>query len=332
MDGVGGEDAVHPSPEDACAVLRDRKICLTGVGSREERRVVKAIASLGGSVSRDLTRDVYCLVVYKVGSAKHTMAEQLGLPSVEAQWVLDCMLQSKLLPLSAYPVRPFLGCVITCTQLSQEGRAAAQRTIEKLGGVYSPALAKKTEAESLPSTHLVALRPEGDKHFHAKYWSIPVVSLKWIEDCCERGRWLPERLYPVLEEKKASAEAIAPTTTTAEGVSDGSSIRERQEADPCLSRVPPPFAVPLSRRALLSRDVFFITGYKEDVAAAIARLVLAAGGRRHHLFSPAITKVLAGAAADPRLAADLRRHPCAPVRVELQWLLRELGCTDGCRE
>lgn len=318
LAGVTDERALAPG--DRSSVLAGLKICLTGVSSREERRVLKAVSSLGGSVSKDLTRDAHCLVVYKVGSPKHAMAEQLGLPSVEAQWVHDCVLQNKLLPLSAYPVRPFVGCVITCTQLSQEQRCSAQSAIEQLGGVYSPALAKKTEEECLPSTHLVALRPEGDKYLHARHWGIPVVSLRWIEDCRARGRWLPEKNFPVLEEKRSAAAAEA-----ACGEADVV-VPIRETAETSVYDVPSASAVPPSRRSLLSRDVFYITGYKEDVGAAIARLVFAAGGRRHHLLSPSVTKVLAGAAADPRLAADLKRHPCAPVRVELLWLLRELGC------
>jgi hypothetical protein len=44
-------------------------------------------------------------------------------------------------------------------------------------------------------SHLVALKPEGQKYKFAKVWDVKVVSLKWFEDSLERGMILDESLY-----------------------------------------------------------------------------------------------------------------------------------------
>jgi NAD-dependent DNA ligase len=71
-------------------VLFGKKICLTGVDSAEEHKSHKLIKSLNGLLTNDLTKDTYCLLVKKVGSKKYQIAKELGIPTLQIQWLADC--------------------------------------------------------------------------------------------------------------------------------------------------------------------------------------------------------------------------------------------------
>lgn len=45
------------------------------------------------------------------------------------------------------------------------------------------------------ATHLVALKPEGEKYKYASLWGLKLVTKEWIQDSIERGMVLEENLY-----------------------------------------------------------------------------------------------------------------------------------------
>jgi topoisomerase (DNA) II binding protein 1 len=158
--------------------LKGCKICVTGVTSKEENIAAKIIKEMGGTFSTNLSKDIYCLLVKRVGSKKHITAQNLGIPSLEMEWLFCCKTEFKKLDFDIYKVRPFLGCMITCTQVTPEIRFKLQKLIEENGGKYNPVLDKDS------CTHLVAVNKEGEKYLHAKSWgTVHIVTLSWIEEC-----------------------------------------------------------------------------------------------------------------------------------------------------
>lgn len=67
-------------------------------------------------------------------------------------------------------------------------RQSLQETINANGGTYHPNLSRS-------STHLIAKATEGAKYERAKAWGLKIVSIKWLQDCLERGMVLDESKY-----------------------------------------------------------------------------------------------------------------------------------------
>ena len=94
------------------------------------------------------------------------------------RWITDCAASSTRLPEASYSVRPFVGLVITATQLPQQERYELQKVIEANGGTYEANL------DLDRCTHLVAVAPEGDKFESVKYSkTVRVMRREWIHAC-----------------------------------------------------------------------------------------------------------------------------------------------------
>jgi len=166
-----------------CSLLIGKRICTSGCSSREEAEIATIIQSLGGKHSSTFSRDVYCLILRRVGSKKHEIALTLKIPVVTRDWLYNCTKERVLLDLIKYQPPLFCGLKISCTQLELAQRQVVQAQIVMHGGEYCPSLVLGQ------STHLVALRPDGDKYINAKSWrNVHIVTPEWIDKCLESNR------------------------------------------------------------------------------------------------------------------------------------------------
>jgi topoisomerase (DNA) II binding protein 1 len=176
--------------------LNDYKICLTGVTSTEERKASKLILQLGGKFSSNLTKDVFCLLVKKVGSKKYQVATELKIPTLEIQWLLDCYTIKSFVCIDSYKTKPFTGLSFSITGFQPEDRKYMQQQIIENGGINCDKMTRDN------CTHLIALTAGSEKYNAAKVWNtIHVVNRKWLEDCISRQSWLPEVPYMVLPDQ-----------------------------------------------------------------------------------------------------------------------------------
>jgi len=181
------------------SILLNCNICMTGLSTDELKKAINIINELGGKYCDNFSKSVSCLIVKKVGSKKHEKARELGIPEIELDWLYDCKSQNLKLSYNQYNHRAFLGCVISCTQLSPEERHRVKRIVEANGGLYSDHL-KRDGPGAI--THLVALYQDGEKYRYAKTWeTIHIVTLAWIDDCSKESKWIPESKYIVLATK-----------------------------------------------------------------------------------------------------------------------------------
>jgi hypothetical protein len=96
----------------------------------------------------------------------------------------------------AYQVLPFTGlnisvsqlepggtccCLSTYPALSSDERHRITRVVESNGGKFGRNIEKGV------TTHLVCLRPEGDKYDAARSWkNVKIVTAQWIDDCAKK--------------------------------------------------------------------------------------------------------------------------------------------------
>jgi len=185
------ESAAQPTTE---LPLSNCSISVTGVNAKEETKTEKIIKQLGGKLCKNLEKSVNCVLVKKVGTKKHEMAKKWKIPTLEFRWLDDCKRESKCLPFDDYDVRAFVGCVVTCTQLTATERIQIKRLVEENGGEYQPMLEKQK------TTHLIAAHTVGEKYSHAKSWgTIKIVTAAWVENCATLKSWVPETQYTVFQ-------------------------------------------------------------------------------------------------------------------------------------
>ena len=85
-------------------------------------------------------------------------------------------------------------------------------------------------------THLIAMKPTGQKYKYAQVWGLKVVSMEWLDDSIERGMTLEESLYSphLAEEERGKGSWVR---RTASGTSLGKRAREDSETvDAALGR------------------------------------------------------------------------------------------------
>lgn len=317
-------------------------VCLTGVSSKEDRNIKAMVQSLGGTCTDVLKAGVSCLVAKRARGAKYEVAQTLGIPRVTMDWLPDCSKSRKLLPFTKYLVGPFYGLVVSCTQLEGDDRQKVTSLVTENGGFFVKELSKDV------CTHLVAMRPEGEKFLAARSWGVTIVEKEWVFDCVEKGECLDEREYLVASAKKASSPRRKAKSSSSSSSSSASAAAAEQPVAPPPNQptrpppapafnwedVPTESLVAPSRRALLQHDIFYLSGFRPEQRDRLVGLIVAGGGRRHHVLTLGVTKVLVGKDVEKKLLHEVRRHPCGPLVVRLEWLCDILapGHLQTCKE
>ena len=264
-----------------------------------------------GTVINDLYKDTYCLILKKVGSEKHEMAIRDDIVCVTILWLYDCHDKQRLVSRSLYRVKPFHGLVITVTQLSPREKERTEILIQENGGIYSGKL------EFEVTTHLIASTPDGDKYFAAKEWGLPIVTMSWLHDCIDKNHWLKERNYQLRNKLQRLSSSSSSLLLGQQPVPETASNTVKI----IIPTIPPRAQVNPEKCNILQNEVFFISGFSNDIKESIVQLVLAGGGKRHQVLTPHVTKILLGDKTDYKLEQEVKKHPCGAVRVKVQWLI-----------
>ena len=170
--------------------LEGFNICLTSLSKEDLQRAQSIIAHNGGTHSPAIIDITGCIVTGSVNDKNYQAAQKSKkIACVTVRWLFDSSKETKVepgkrrklpLPLEDYPVPPFLGLTITCTQVGPEDRKEIEHIVTANKGKYSGELIRGT------CTHLVCLRGDmvgSDKYRSARQWGIFTVSDKWVKDC-----------------------------------------------------------------------------------------------------------------------------------------------------
>jgi len=243
-------------------ILRGCNICLTGLSNSELNKAITIINDLGGKYCSDLSKSVSCLIVKKVGSKKHEKARELGIPEIELDWLYDCKSQNVKLSYNQYSHRAFIGCNISCTQLSPEERHRVKLLVEANGGIYSDHLQKAESPPPGATTHLVAMYQDGEKYRHAKQWdTIHIVTLAWIDECAAAKKWMPESKFIVLATKESASNKTKKRRSIAIAKSDAN-VNDTEANIIKLEHLPSQSLIinNKNRCDIFRRDIFYIDG------------------------------------------------------------------------
>ena len=143
--------------------------------------IKRIIKSLGGKVSDQFTNEINIGLINRVGLTNYRKLKQYRIQCVTIKWLYDCDQKKTLLSFELYRVLPFQGLVIVCTQIELSDRKILETKVNNNGGEFNHKLIKDN------CTHLVAIKPEGDKYIHAKSWmNVHIVKLDWIDECIRR--------------------------------------------------------------------------------------------------------------------------------------------------
>jgi hypothetical protein len=324
-------------------------VSVTGVNSSEERTIKATLKALGGSFHENLTEDTTCLIVKKVGSAKYRAAcNQLNIPVVVMKWLRDCKTSNQLMKYEKYNAPPLLGLTICCTQISPEDRHVLQCDVEAHGAEFSADLCENK------CTHLIAMEAKGDKYNAAKMWgNVHIVNTKWVGDCVQRGRWIPEQPFLVLPNVGKGNVSRKPAAYTSSLPAGGAGRHRAEEqrgrnkdaimACSAAETGPPPGLewetlpsvdlVSEDKASIFGHDVFFISGFSPSQTDYLIKMILVGGGKRHFVLSMAVTKIFLGPDANDKLIVDACKHPCGAKCLKAEWLVNTLvpGFLDELR-
>ncbi len=70
---------------------------------------------------------------------------------------------------------------ISCHSLTIDERHRIMRQVESNGGKFEGNIQKDL------TTHLICLRPEGEKYTHAVSWkNVSIVTVEWVDECVKK--------------------------------------------------------------------------------------------------------------------------------------------------
>ncbi|PGH27660.1 hypothetical protein AJ80_00674 [Polytolypa hystricis UAMH7299] len=173
-------------------------LCCTSILPEYRAELAKIATQMGAVHKFDLTSDVTHLIVGEVNTPKYKYVakERSDVKVLKAEWI-EAVRSSWMLGgdtnlqelEEAYRFPSLSGLSICLTGFADMAfRTHVQQTVTAHGAEFRRDLTKS-------ATHLIARTAEGEKYKFAKLWNISVVSVKWLEDCLERGMVLEEILY-----------------------------------------------------------------------------------------------------------------------------------------
>eukprot|EP01036_Dinobryon_divergens_P025268 gene25267-33798_t len=298
---------------------------------------INTINRLGGSYMEKAVSDATCMIVNRVGGKDFQICCRMNIPLVAVTWLHDCLRHNKAMKMISYPVKPFTGLSITCTQLVPEERLKLQQLVEENGGTYNVQLVKDSV------THLVAKEASGDKFSYAKLWNnVHVISIEWIEECARSKVWVPESSFsivPPLEKKSKKVlksnhkkerakspvkSTIPPAQQPVEvAVMDSQTVLQHVDRILRAKMAAPllPTRLPPDKDSIFARELFFVEGFHSQIMDYIVRLILWGGGHRCMILNQTVTMVLIGDLADKSILPEIDRHPYGVQFVNMTWLI-----------
>ncbi|XP_057249582.1 uncharacterized protein LOC104893213 isoform X1 [Beta vulgaris subsp. vulgaris] len=207
-----------------CLAMDGVKVLASGFGQEEREKIGKLVIAMSGSFHTKASSDVSFVIVKNVMAGKYKWAASKEKHIVTINWLNQCWVEHRVVPLESYRVPPFLGLIISVTRIPGDERKEMEKLIIQNGGKYSAELTKLC-------THLICEVPEGDKYKVAKRWgNICIVTRKWFDQSiARRGRLqvcLDEEVYSVQSGTISSASALR-NKLTAKSCQDKSTTKSQ---------------------------------------------------------------------------------------------------------
>ncbi len=157
-------------------------LCTTDMSEKTVEKYTNIIRKLGGIMSNnELKETTACLITKTVRSTQFRKAQRYkNIHCVTTEWLTDSEKNGKTMNFGSYKVQPFLGLVMSCTDVPQNDRPKFVEMVSKNGGRFSPTLIE------FESTHLIQGENNGkisDKYASARKWRLHIISPRWIYDC-----------------------------------------------------------------------------------------------------------------------------------------------------
>ncbi|XP_021718189.1 DNA topoisomerase 2-binding protein 1-A-like [Chenopodium quinoa] len=185
-----------------CLAMDGVKVLASGFGQEEKERIGKLVTAMSGSFTSKTSLDVNFIIVKNVMAGKYKWAASKEKNIVTINWLNQCWVEHRVVPLEPYRVPPFSGLIICVTRIPGDERKEMEKLIIQNGGKYSAELTKLC-------THLICEVPEGDKFKVAKRWgSVCIVVRKWFDQSIARRICLDEEAYSVQSPSISSASAL----------------------------------------------------------------------------------------------------------------------------
>ncbi|XP_057532611.1 uncharacterized protein LOC130810527 [Amaranthus tricolor] len=174
-----------------CLAMDSVKVLTSGFRKEEKEKIEKMVIAMSGSFLNNASSDVSFVIVKNVMAGKYKWAVSKEKHIVTINWLNQCWVEHRLVPMESYRVPPFLGLVICVSRISGDERKVMEKLIIQNGGKYSAELTKLC-------THLICEIPEGDKFKVANRWGdIYIVTRKWFDQSIARRVCLNEEAYKV---------------------------------------------------------------------------------------------------------------------------------------
>jgi hypothetical protein len=157
-------------------------LCTTDMNEKTIEKFSKIIRKFGGVMSNnELKETTACLVTKTVKSSQFKKAQRYkNIHCVTTEWLTDSEKNGKTMNFDSYKVQPFLGLIMSCTDVPQSDRPKFVEMVTKNGGKFSPTLVEHY------STHLIQGQNNGnvsEKYKSARLWGLHIISPRWIYDC-----------------------------------------------------------------------------------------------------------------------------------------------------
>lgn len=170
-------------------------ICMAGLTNEVMIKFGNLIKTFGGKYASDLEQDVNCLVVGHAKTRKVEIARTKKINIVSLEWLTELYQTKKFHEPNLFPFKPLIGAKISLSGFALDVKKLIYERAECLGANLSNFL-NKDFTHLLVDVNNINLDPER-KYYAAKLWSIPVVSLGWLDECESEVLWVSENKYLV---------------------------------------------------------------------------------------------------------------------------------------
>uniref|UniRef100_A0AC34R6F5 BRCT domain-containing protein n=1 Tax=Panagrolaimus sp. JU765 TaxID=591449 RepID=A0AC34R6F5_9BILA len=187
-------------------------LTFTGLNKEEKNILAMKCQWLGAEYDGNFVEMTTHLIAKEcsIQSDKHRVASQRSTPVVMPSWIEEAYeaanncdkVYSALENVENHFVPIFTNCVISCSDLPPKERFKIAELVENNGGKFTK------EMDRLGCTHLIIDSTTGAKYRRAILWgNIHCVRLKWLLECVNLKRRLPENRYPPGQETSTQVES-----------------------------------------------------------------------------------------------------------------------------
>jgi len=321
-------------------------VCATGFADHDLKWIQETVQSFGWQFRRELMSTVTHLVAATAGSPKHRAAWRVkGIHVVRRGW-LEAYRARRNVENSENPpaeesskmtairevdflLPPMEGFSVSLSGLSREDKEVLANLLRKLGAGYAQDL-------SALCTHLVAIRPQGNKFDFAIANGVMVVRPDWVRDCFQAGRLLDEKDYSLSGTQPPSSLPSLNQRNASSSATTGNSFRiVASEKCPATSTIIPNIGGESGQDLLDLEDQFlsgcciYLIGFLDSTLPHIARSLRRAGSTRLQRWSDLITHVVL---ADRFSANSETSKNLKQAKDRGAWLVQEAWITESLRK